>query len=140
MSSEILDAMQISAMGMRAQGTRIRVITENIANTDTTGNTPGADPYRRQTISFSNELDREMGFRMVEVDDIGVDRESPFNMRFEPDHPAADDAGYVKYPNVNSLVEMMDAREAQRSYEANLGMIEQARTMALRTIDLLRGA
>lgn len=139
MSSEILDAMQISAMGMRAQGTRIRVIAENVANSDTTGDTPGADPYRRQTISFKNELDRERGIRMVEVDDIGVDREAPFRLKFIPDHPAADERGYVKMPNVNTMIEINDIREAQRSYEANLGMIEQARTMAQRTIDLLRG-
>lgn len=138
MSSEILNAMQISAMGMRAQGARIRVTAENMANTNTTGTTPGADPYRRQNITFKNELDRELGVRMVEVEDIGKDLKSPFKLKYEPDHPAADEAGYVKYPNVNSLVEMMDMREAQRSYEANLGMIEQAKTMALRTIDLLR--
>ncbi len=138
MSNPIFDAMQISASGMRAQGTRLRVISENIANAGTTGDTPGANPYQRQTITFKNELDREMGFRMVEVDDIGVDTESDFLLKYEPDHPAADDTGYVKYPNVKTLIEVMDSREAQRSYEANLGMIEQARTMALRTIDMLR--
>lgn len=138
MGSAIFDAMQISASGMRAQGTRVRVITENIANAGTTGETPGADPYQRQTISFKNELDRQAGIRMVEVDEIGVDRESDFLLKYEPDHPAADDAGYVKYPNVKTLIEVMDVREAQRSYEANIGMIEQARTMALRTIDMLR--
>ncbi len=140
MGSEILNAMKISAMGMRAQGARIRVISENIANADTTGDTPGADPYRRQNITFKNELDRKIGAKLVEVDKIGVDLEAPFRLKYIPDHPAADENGYVKLPNVNSLIEMMDVREAQRSYEANLGMIEQARTMALRTIDLLRGA
>ncbi len=139
MSSEILDAMKISAQGMRAQGTRIRVISENVANADTTGDTPGADPYRRQNITFKNTLDRELGIKTVKVDDIGVDREAPFRLKFIPDHPAADANGYVKMPNVNTLIEMMDIREAQRSYEANLGMIEQAKTMALRTIDILRG-
>lgn len=135
----IFDAMQISASGMRVQGTRLRVIAENIANAGTTGDTPGADPYQRQTITFKNELDRELGIRKVEVDDIGVDTESDFTLKFEPDHPAADNEGYVKYPNVSTLIEAMDSREAQRSYEANLGMIEQARTMAMRTIDMLRG-
>lgn len=138
MSSEILNALKISAMGMRAQGTRLRVITENIANADTTGDTPGADPYRRQTITFKNEMDRELGIRLVEVDDIDRDFEKDFELKFMPDHPAADEAGYVKMPNVSSLIEVMDAREAQRSYEANLGMIEQARSMVVRTIDLLR--
>ncbi len=138
MSTELLNAMQISAMGMRAQGTRIRVVTENIANANTTGQTPGADPYRRQTISFKNELNRELGIREVKVDDIGTDTKAPFQLRFEPAHPAADENGYIKTPNVNTMVEMMDVQEAQRSYEANLGMIEQTRTMISRTIDLLR--
>lgn len=138
MGSEILDAMKISAQGMRAQGTRIRVISENVANADTTGETPGADPYRRQTVSFKNELDRELGIRKVKVDEIGEDYESPFPMKFMPDHPAADADGYVKMPNVNSFLEIMDVREAQRSYEANLGLIEQSKSMAQRTIDLLR--
>lgn len=134
----IFDAMQISASGMRTQGTRLRVISENIANAGTTGDTPGADPYTRQTITFKNELDRKMGFSMVEVDDIGEDTNSDFILKYEPDHPASNNEGYVKYPNVSTLIEVMDSREAQRSYEANLGMIEQARTMALRTIDMLR--
>ncbi len=137
--SDIVDALMISANGMRAQGTRIRVISENVANAETTGLTPGADPYTRQTISFKNELDREMGFHLVEVNDIGTDKETPFPLEFKPDHPAADEGGYVKMPNVNTMLEMMDVREAQRSYEANLGMIEQSRSMISRTIDLLRG-
>lgn len=138
MSSEILNAMKISAMGMRAQGTRIRVLTENVANSDTTGETPGADPYRRQTISFKNEMDRNLGIKLVEVNDIGQDYETPFPTQYMPDHPAADENGYVKMPNIDPLLEIMDVREAQRSYEANLGMIEQAKSMVLRTIDLLR--
>ena len=138
MSSEIINAMRVSALGMKAQGTRLRVITENVANAQTTGSTPGADPYRRQTITFKNEMDRELGARVPLVHDIGVDRKAPFPIEYLPDHPAADENGYVKMPNVNALVEIMDVREAQRSYEANLGMIEQARSMMSRTIDLLR--
>jgi flagellar basal-body rod protein FlgC len=138
MSSELLNAMAISASGMRAQGTRVRVVTENVANADTTGKTPGADPYVRQTIQFKNQLDREMGVRTVKVDKIGKDGETPFPLKYMPDHPAADERGYVKMPNVNNLIEIMDVREAQRSYEANLGLIEQTRGMILRTIDLLR--
>jgi len=138
-SSEILNAMQISAMGMRAQGSRIRVIAENVANANTTGETPGADPYRRQTISFKNELDHELGVKLVGVDEIGEDFETPFKTKYEPGHPAADAGGYVKYPNFNPLIEVMDVKEAQRSYQANLGMIEQSRSMVMRTIDLLRG-
>lgn len=138
MSADIMNAIKISSMGMKAQGTRLRVISENIANTETTGKTPGADPYVRQTISFKNEMDRAEGVRLVDVDDIGQDRQTPFPVEFMPDHPAADEKGYVKKSNVNALVEIMDVREAQRSYEANLGMIEQARGMMMRTIDLLR--
>lgn len=138
MSNDIMSSMLISAHGMKAQGARIRVITENVANADTTGLTPGADPYRRQTISFKNELDRQQGMKLVNVEDISTDKKTPFEMKYLPDHPAADAQGYVKMPNVNTLLEMMDIREAQRSYEANLGMIEQARAMISRTIDLLR--
>lgn len=138
MSNDILNAIKISAHGMQTQGARIRVVSENIANADTTGLTPGADPYRRQTISFKNELDRELGVRLVDINKIGIDNKTPFAMKYIPDHPAADESGYVKMPNVNTMLEMMDAREAQRSYEANLGMIEQARAMISRTIDLLR--
>lgn len=138
MSNDIMSSMLISAHGMKAQGARIRVITENVANADTTGLTPGADPYRRQTISFKNELDRQYGMKLVDVEDISTDKKTPFEMKYLPDHPAADANGYVKMPNVNTLLEMMDIREAQRSYEANLGMIEQARAMITRTIDLLR--
>lgn len=138
MSSNIMDSMKISAMGMKAQGARLRVVTENVANADTTGPTPGSDPYRRQIITFKNELDRKMGLDLVKVDDIGTDRKTPFPLKYIPDHPAANAEGYVKMPNVNALIEIMDVREAQRSYEANLGMIEQARSMLLRTIDLLR--
>lgn len=138
MNGDIVDALMISANGMRAQGTRIRVISENVANAETTGLTPGADPYRRQTISFKNELNREMGVNLVSVNDIGEDDTAPFALEYKPDHPAADEEGYVKMPNVNAMLEMMDIREAQRSYEANLGMIEQSRAMIARTVDLLR--
>lgn len=139
MSTEILNAMKISSTGMRVQGTRLRVITENVANADTTAETPGGDPYRRQTISFKNVLDKELGVNLVEVADIEADKTKPFLTEFNPDHPAADETGYVKMPNVNMLVELTDAREAQRSYEANLGLIEQARAMVNRTIELLSG-
>lgn len=138
MSSELLNAMAISASGMKVQGTRLRMLSENIANADTTGNTPGADPYRRQQITFKNRLDRDLGVDKVMVDSIEQDKKTPFQLKYMPDHPAADENGYVKMPNVNTLIEMMDVREAQRSYEANLGMIEQSRTMVMRTIDMLR--
>jgi flagellar basal-body rod protein FlgC len=135
--TDILNAMMASANGMRAQGTRIRVISENVANAETTGLTPGAEPYTRQTISFKNEMDKELGIRLVDVGNIGEDRKTPFPTEYKPDHPAADENGYVKMPNVNTMLEIMDIREAQRSYEANLGILEQSRGMISKTIDLL---
>ena len=131
------DSLKISAAGLKVQGERLRVIAENLANADSVTEVPGGDPYRRKTISFKNTLDRELGIETVEVARIGVDR-SDFRLKYEPGHPAADAKGYVKLPNINTLVEMTDMREAQRSYEANLKAIEAARTMLQRTIDLLR--
>lgn len=136
--SELFSAMTVSARGMQAQSTRVRVISENIANSSTAAPTPNEDPYTRQTITFKNELDRQMGAKLVEVARIDDDIKKPYPMKFMPDHPGANESGYVKMPNVEPLVEMMDMREAQRSYEANLGLIEQSRTMILQTIDLLR--
>ena len=136
--TDMLDAMTISAYGMRAQGERTRIISENIANASTAALTPESDPYARKVITFKNEMDRERGHRLVEVEDISTDRRQEFQLKFMPDHPGADSDGYVKMPNVNMLIELNDMREAQRSYEANLGMIENSRTMMFRTIDLLR--
>ena len=130
-------ALKIAAAGMRAQGTRIRVISENLANANSTGETPDDLPYRRQTISVRNVFDREIGASRVEVAEIGTDPGS-FQRRYQPGHPSADAEGYVLYPNVNSLVEMVDMREAQRSYEANLNALTSARSMITRTIELLR--
>lgn len=138
MSSDMMNILTISANGMRAQGTRLRVISENVANAETTGLTPGADPYTRQTISFKNYLDRDSGVSLVRVEEIGTDTTTPYPMEYKPDHPAADENGYLKMPNVNSMLEIMDVREAQRSYEANLGIMEQTRTMIGKTIDLLQ--
>lgn len=136
--SELFGAMTISAFGMKAQSQRVRVIAENMANSGTTGTTPGEDPYSRQIMTFKNEMDRQRGMELVKVDKIGNDTKRPFPIRYMPEHPAADERGYVKMPNVDSIIETMDMREAQRSYEANLGMIDQYRTMTMQTIDLLR--
>ncbi|HPF77824.1 MAG TPA: flagellar basal body rod protein FlgC [Alphaproteobacteria bacterium] len=136
--TDMYDAMTISAYGMRAQGERTRVISENIANAETTGLTPDEEPYSRKVITFKNEMDRQHGEKLVKVEDITDDRRDEFPLKYMPDHPAADADGYVKMPNVNILIELNDMREAQRSYEANLGMIENSRTMMFRTIDLLR--
>jgi flagellar basal-body rod protein FlgC len=134
---ELMQAMALASSGMKAQGTRMRVVSENLANADTTPSKPGEDPYRRQIVTFKNELDRTDKTRHVEVDKIATDN-SDFRLKYEPGHPAADENGYVKVPNVNPLIEMMDMREAQRSYEANLGVIEMSRSMLMRMIDLIR--
>lgn len=136
---QIMNAIGISASGMHAQGDRLRVIAENIANADTAAMSPDADPFRRKTILFKNVMDKELGAQTVEAGRVGEDFASPFRLKFMPDHPGADENGYVKLPNINTLIEVMDMREAQRSYEANLGMIELARNMLGRTLDLLRG-
>ena len=129
--------IQISASGLRAQGVRMRIIAENIANASTKPLAPDMDPYRRKLISFKNELDRELGVHKVAVDGITQDK-TEFTKRFEPGHPGADREGYVKIPNVNSMIEMMDMREAQRSYKANIKVIEAAKRMMMRTIDMLK--
>jgi flagellar basal-body rod protein FlgC len=130
-------ALRISASGMAAQSTRLRVVAENLANRDSTGETPGADPYRRKTVSFASRLDHELGAETVRVSRVGTDP-SDFKERYEPGHPAADERGYVRTPNVDSMIEMMDMREAQRSYSANLGVLETTRAMLLRAIESLR--
>lgn len=134
---DLYKTLDISASGMRAQGTRLRVISENIANASSTGQTPGAEPYRRKMVTFTNELDRALDAELVKVKDVGVD-ESEFSRRYNPGHPAADAEGYVLMPNVNSLIEMSDMREAQRSYEANLRVIQSSRAMLEQTIAILR--
>ncbi|UFN48617.1 flagellar basal body rod protein FlgC [Roseomonas sp. OT10] len=130
-------ALRISASGMAAQSTRLRVVAENLANRDSTGETPGADPYRRKTVSFGERLDRASGTPEVRVRRVGTDP-AAFPERYEPAHPAADARGYVRTPNVDSFVEMMDMREAQRSYGANLSVLETTRGMLARTIEALR--
>lgn len=131
-------ASRISASGLSVQANRLRVVSENMANVNSTGKTPGANPYTRKTVSFASELDDELGVGMVRIDRIGLDR-TPYRLEFDPGHPAADASGYVKHPNVNMLIELADMREANRSYEANLQMIKRARELISMTIDLLRG-
>ncbi len=135
--AELTNSMKVSAAGLRVQGERLRVISENIANAGSTALTSDQEPYRRKLVTFGSELDRELGTNLVEV--VKVDRDpSDFGLRYQPGHPAADDSGYVRISNVNTLVEMTDMREAQRSYEANLKVLQAARSMLQRTIDLLR--
>ena len=130
-------ALSISAAGMAAQSTRLRVVAENIANRDSTGQSPGAEPYRRKTVTFANRLDRSLGAETLRVSQIGRDQRD-FPERFDPGHPAADARGYVKTPNVDFLVENMDMREANRSYSANLAVLETTRGMLSRAIEALR--
>lgn len=135
---DLMDTMNISAAGMRAQSERLKIVSQNIANAEAVGTTDGRDaPYRRKTISFKNELDRATGATMVKVNKVGVDQ-SEFDRRYDPAHPYADDQGYVLYPNVNPIMEMMDMREARRGYESNLNVIESSKSMLTQTISLLR--
>jgi flagellar basal-body rod protein FlgC len=129
----------IAAAGLDVQSHRMRIIAENMANAQSTANTPGGDPYTRKTIVFSNDFDEAMGANLVGVEEIGKDA-SPYRVERNPGHPAADEAGNVKYPNVNILVEMADMRESNRSYEANLQMMKQSRAMVMMTIDMLRSS
>ena len=134
---DLAKALMISARGMDAQTTRLRVIAENLANQATTGDVPGADPYRRKTITFVDKMDAALGSETVQVKEIGTDK-SEFPKRYEPSHPAADASGYVRLPNVNSFVEVMDMREAQRSFSANLNVMQVTRSMLTRAIDMLK--
>ena len=134
---DLNESLMVAAAGMRVQGERLRVISENLANADSVSEKPGGDPYRRKTISFKNALDKHLGIETVQVAKVGQDK-SDFRKKFDPGNPAADSTGYVTMPNVNTLVELTDMREAERSYEANLKTIDAARTMLQRTIDILR--
>ena len=134
---DFLKSMAIAASGLRAQVGRMRVISENIANADSTPSTPGGDPYRRKIPTFYSEFDRALDANLVELGPTQTDT-SDFQLKYEPGHPAADANGNVKYPNVNTVLEMTDMREAQRSYEANINVITATRRMLQRTIDILK--
>ena len=137
MIDPLLSTLRIAGSGLQVQSQRLRVVTENMANVESTGATPGSDPYRRKSVSFQSELDELSGAALVKVGRVVPDP-SPFRLEFQPGHPAADAAGYVKLPNVNMILEMADMHQAGRSYEANLQVIKQAREMISMTIDLLR--
>ena len=130
-------SMTIAASGMRAQSSRMRVIAENIANANSTSPTPDGDPYRRQVATINSEFDQQLGATVVEAGKP-VEDQSDFRLQYDPGNPAADKQGYVKLPNVNPLVEIMDMREAQRSYEADLTVMEASKSMLARTVDLLK--
>jgi flagellar basal-body rod protein FlgC len=134
---DLATSMAVAASGMRAQTNRMRVISENIANANSTSATPNGEPYRRKIATMQSDFDRELGATMVQPGEPVPDQ-SEFRMQYDPGNPAADKSGYVKLPNVNPLVEIMDMREAQRSYEADLTVMEASKTMLARTVDLLK--
>ena len=139
MPDPLQTALHIAASGLQAQSMRLRVVSENIANAQSTGSTPGAVPYARQTVSFESEMDRTLGANLVEVKSIGVDS-TPFKLERDPGNPAADENGMVKMPNVDVLVELADMREANRSYEANLQVAEQSADMLNTAVSLMKDA
>lgn len=137
MIDQLEASLKIAGSGIQAQSTRLRVVNENIANVESAGSTPGAEPYARKTTTFDNEYDRAAGVRLVKIKSIGTD-DAPFRVEHNPGHPAADERGFVKLPNVDLLIEMADAREANRSYQANLQSFKQTRELFAMTIDLLK--
>ena len=136
--NDFIRSLTIAASGLHAQLGRMRIITENIANADSTASTAGGDPYRRRIVTFASELDSAVGADVVRLGPVQTDK-SDFRIKHEPGNPAADANGDVRYPNVNTLVELTDLRDAQRSYESNLNVISATRRMLQRTIDILKG-
>ncbi len=139
MPDPLQTALHIAASGLQAQSMRLRVVSENIANAQSTGATPGAAHYARQTVSFESEMDRTLGANLVQVKSIGVDS-TPFKLERDPGNPAADENGMVKMPNVDVLVELADMREANRSYEANLQVAKQSADMLNTAVSLMKDA
>lgn len=137
MSGNLTVSADVAASGMRVQAERLKVIAQNMANADSVSTTPGGEPYRRQVVSFQNYIDQETGAQMVRVDKVVKD-DSPFEKKYAPNHPAADAQGYISLPNVNQLIEMMDMKEAQRAYDANLNMVKTAREMNSSVLDILK--
>jgi flagellar basal-body rod protein FlgC len=135
--ADLNTSLQVSAAGMNVQTARIKIIAENLANQNTTGPGPGADAYRRRTVTFENRMDKALGVETVNVKKVGVDNgDQP--LKYEPGNPAANTGGYVKMPNVNSFIELMDMRDAEQSYSANLNVASTTRTMLNRTLDLIK--
>src|ERR1700722_10469011 len=137
MAADLGTSLQVSAAGMDVQVARLKIIAENLANQNTTGSSPGAEAYRRRTISFQNTLDKTLGIETVNVKSVGADQ-SDEPLRYDPNNPEANKDGYVKTPNVNSFVELMDMRDAEQAYSANLNVASTTRTMLNRTLDLIK--
>jgi flagellar basal-body rod protein FlgC len=137
MATDLNTALQVSAAGMEVQVARIKIVAENLANQSTTGSKPGADAYRRRTVSFQNQVDKALGTETVSVKKVSTDK-SDQTLRYDPSNPGANTDGYVKTPNVNSFVELMDMRDAEQAYSANLNVASTTRTMLNRTLDLIK--
>ena len=136
-SADLSNIFTVSGAGMRAQTERMKIVAENIANAGTTPSSPNEKPYQRQVVTFKSEFDKALGMQKVKIAGVARDK-SDFNKKYDPGHPAADPQGYVLTPNVNPIMESMDMRDAQRSYDANLNVIEATRVMLMRTIDVIR--
>ena len=134
---DLSSAKKIATAGMRAQARRTRIISENLANAESVASKAGGDPYRRKVVVFQNVLDGTSGAKLVSAEKI-VEDKTPFDLKYDPTHPMADSRGYIKKPNVNPLVELMDMREAQRSYEANLNVLKTTRQLSQQTLELLK--
>lgn len=134
---EISKSIDIAASGLAAQTARLKIISQNIANADSVSQTPGGAPYQRKTISFKNVLDRQSGVEKVQVSSIGTDS-TPFTRKYDPTSSGAGADGYVQMPNVNTLVEITDMKEAKNAYQANLGVIDMSKSMISQTLDLLK--
>jgi len=139
MSDALAASIRIAASGLSAQSMRLQIVSENLANAHATASRPGGEPYARKTISFETVLDDAVGSGELRVGAIGRDH-APFRTELDPGHPAADERGYVKLPNVNPLIELADMREANRSYQTNLQVVRQARDLISMTIDLLKAS
>ncbi len=135
---DFMKTLMISSAGLKVQTGRMRIIAENVANADSVASTAGGDPYRRQIPTVTSKFDKELGAEMVRLGKVVPDR-TDFELKYEPNSPAADASGNVKYPNVSPLVEMVDMQSAQRTYEANLNVVSSTRSMLQKTIDILRG-
>ena len=134
----LTQAMATAASGMNTQAVRMRIATENLTNASSTASTPGGDPYQRRFMTFEQRVDRATGAHLVQTGRIGADR-TPAPTEFEPAHPAADERGYVRMPNISPLIEQADLRGAQLSYEASMSVLQQARSLYSKTLDLLKG-
>src|SRR5471032_3352745 len=129
-------SMTVAASGLRAQSERMKIIAENIANANSTSATPGGDPYRRKISTAQSNFDRELGANLV-TSGKPIDDQSEFRTQYDPGNPNADKQGYIKLPNVDPLIEIMDMKEAQRSYDADLTVMDATKQMLSRTVDLL---